>query len=477
MQTTLLIKLREIVGSKYVSDDLFVRWSYSMDSNIFDIINPTPPLIVVRPSTSEEISRILRLANETRTPVYARGGGTDGGGSRGEKISSSILIDMTRMNKVLEVDEISQTVTVQAGTTWGKLNKEVEEKGWKLGFKGPYSGYGSTVGGSVAVQSNGYGSPRYGVVAEDMTNLKVVLPNGEILETGSAVNPKAKKFYRYCIGPDLAGIFVGSGGCFGVIAEVTLRLYPRAIDSAFGAYGFRDYESCQKCYYRWLKTREAEHIAWFAKDGLDVNTPELAEEGYISLLTFVVEDQTHELVEARAKLLNEIAREEGGESLDAEKYAKDDWNYKFELLPRWAAKIGQWQWNCHMIPAGDTLKDLKTIMAFLNQHKEELKKHNITHSTVSIAHKNAGHVSTSLYYDQSSPEAVDLVKELSDKYAEITTTKSGGCNYWLGKFWYPYTIMRSPIYRKLLIKIKKAIDPNNIMNPGGLTLPCTLGEE
>ncbi|MDH5267508.1 MAG: FAD-binding oxidoreductase [Candidatus Bathyarchaeota archaeon] len=477
MNTTLPVKLREIVGSKYVSDDLFVRWSYSMDSNIFDIINPTPPLIVVRPGTSEEISRILRLANETRTPVYARGGGTDGGGSRGEKISSSILIDVTRMNKVLEVDEMSQTVTVQAGTTWGKLNKEVEEKGWKLGFKGPYSGYGSTVGGSIAVQSNGYGSPRYGVVAEDMTNLKVVLPNGEILETGSAVNPKAKKFYRYCIGPDLAGIFVGSGGCFGVIAEVTLRLYPRAIDSAFGAYGFRDYESCQKCYYRWLKTREAEHIAWFAKDGLDVNTPELAGEGYISLLTFVVEDQTHELVEARAKLLNEIAREEGGESLDAEKYAKDDWNYKFELLPRWAAKIGQWQWNCHMIPAGDTLKDLKTIMAFLDQHKEELKKHNITHSTVSIAHKNAGHVSTSLYYDQSNPEAVDLVKELSDKYAEITTTKSGGCNYWLGKFWYPYTIMRSPIYRKLLIKIKKAIDPNNIMNPGGLTLPCTLEEE
>ena len=115
-------------------------------------------------------------------------------------------------------------------------------------------------------------------------------------------------------------------------------------------------------------------------------------------------------------------------------------------------------------------------MAFLDQHEEALKKHKITHSTVSIAHKNAGHVSTSLYYDQSNPEAVDLVKKISDKYAEITITKNGGCNYWLGKIWYPYTIMRSPIYRKLLIKVKKAIDPNNIMNPGGLTLPCDLEE-
>ena len=477
MKKNLLAELKEIVGSKYVSDDMYTRWSYSMDSNIYDALEPTPPLIVARPSNVKEVSEILKLAHETGTPIYVRGGGTDGGGSRGERIPSSILVDITRMNSILKIDESSQTVTVEAGATWGKLNKEVEEKGWRLGYKGPYSGYGSTVGGSVAVQSNGYGSPRFGVVAEDLTNLKVVLPNGEILETGSAVNPSAKKFYRYCIGPDLAGIFVGSGGCFGVVAEVTLRLYPKAVSSAFGAYGFRDYESCQKTYYRWLKTREADHVAWFAEDGLEVNSPELRHDGYVSMLTFVVEDQTAELVRARAGLLDKIAEEENGESLDAEKYAKGDWDYKFELLPRWAAKIGQWQWNCHMIPAGDALMDLRSVLDFLSQHEREFKKHNVTHSTVSIAHKNAGHVSTSMYYDQSNPEAVQLVKKLCIQYAELTMTKNGGCNYWLGKIWYPFTIMRNPVYRKLLIQVKKAVDPNNIMNPGGLTLPCDLDEE
>jgi FAD/FMN-containing dehydrogenase len=471
---TVFEKLKEIVGPKYVSADPFIRWSYSMDSNIFDNVDPTPPAIVVRPGTVEEVSKILQTANETKTPVYVRGGGTDAGGSRGERIRDSILIDLTRLDKIVEIDEISQTVTVQAGATWGKLNKEVEERGWRLGFKGPYSGYAATIGGSIAVQSNGYGSPRYGVCAEDLTNLKVVLPNGEILVTGSVVNPSAKRFYRYCIGPDLAGIFIGSAGCFGVIVEVTLRLYPKAVGKAFGAYGFRDYKSCQKCYYRWLMTREAEHVAWFAEDGLEVNTPELLEQGYVSLLTFVVEDQTLELVEARRKLLDQIAREEGGEPLDAEKYAKDDWEYKFELLPKWAAKIGQWQWNCHMIPAGDTLEDLLDILNFLKQYANEFKKYRITHSTVSIAHKNAGHVSTSLYYDQSSPEAVKFVKYLCEKYAERTITKNGGCNYWLGKIWYPYTIMKNRTYRELLIRIKKAIDPNNIMNPGGLSLPVSF---
>ena len=475
--TELTAKLRKIVDTKYVSDDEYVRWSYSMDSNIFDVLDPTPPRVIVRPGSVDEISKILQLANKTKTPVYVRGGGTDGGGSRGQRIEDSILIDITRMNNVVKIDEISQTVTVEAGCTWGKLNKEVEEKGWRLGYKGPYSGYGSTIGGSVAVQSNGYGSPRFGVVAEDLTNLKVVLPDGEVLETGSAVNPSAKKFYRYCIGPDLAGIFVGSGGCFGAVVEVTLRLYAEAVSTSFGAYGFRDYNATQNCYYRWLKTREADHVAWFAEDGLKVNSPELAGGGYVSMMTFVVEDQTQELIDARAKLLHQIAKAEGGEALDADKYAKGDWDYKFELLPRWAAKIGQWQWNCHMIPAGDTLMDLKSVLNFLNQNEDEFKKHNVTHSTVSIAHKNAGHVSTSMYYDQSNPDAVKLVKNLCDKYAELSVGKNGGCNYWLGKIWYPYTIMRNPVYRDLLISVKRAIDPNNIMNPGGLTLPAEFKEE
>ncbi len=86
MNKNLSARLKEIVGSKYVSDDEYVRWSYSMDSNIFDVLDPTPPLVVVRPGNVDEISKILHLTNSTKTPVFARGGDTDGGGSRGEKI-------------------------------------------------------------------------------------------------------------------------------------------------------------------------------------------------------------------------------------------------------------------------------------------------------------------------------------------------------------------------------------------------------
>lgn len=71
--------------------------------------------------------------------------------------------------------------------------------------------------------------------------------------------------------------------------------------------------------------------------------------------------------------MDQIAREGGGEPLDVEKYAKADWKYKFELLPKWAAKVGQLQWNCYMIPAGDTLKDLLDILNFLKQYEMNSK--------------------------------------------------------------------------------------------------------
>jgi len=461
--------LREIVGSKFVSDDLFDRWSYSVDSLIYDSIEPTPPAIVVRPGSIEEIQQILRVANTTRTPVYVRGGGTQCSGTRGDRVTTSVLIDMTRMNNIVEIDEESITVTAQAGMTWGKLNAELEKAGWRLGYKGPYSGYGSTVGGSVAYQSNGLGSTRYGVVGEEVTNLKVVLPDGGILQTGTAVNPNSKNYYRYCIGPDVAGIFIGSLGAFGVIAEVTLRMYPKADYSAFGSHAFGDYESAHKCYYDWLKNMVAEDVAWYAEDGLEVMVPELAEKGYKSMLTYVVEDVSSELVNARKNLLDQIAVDNKG-ALQDPIYAKAGWIYKFELLPRWVAKIGTWQWTCHLSSAGGSLRDLLEVLKFIDSYREKCEKHNVYSATISIAHKTCGHVSTSVYYDQSNPESIKLAKEMAEGIVK-TAAECGGCNYKPGKLWYPYTIMKSPAYREVLAKLKKSLDPNNIMNPGALTLP------
>jgi len=174
-------------------------------------------------------------------------------------------------------------------------------------------------------------------------------------------------------------------------------------------------------------------------------------------------------------LLDRIAIENGGDPQDP-KYAKEGWDYKFELLPRWAAKIGAWQWCCHLSSAGGALMDLKEVLSYISSKKEECKKLKIYSATISIAHKNAGHVSTSIYYDQGNPNSVRLAKEMAEGVVAVAA-KCGGCNYKPGKLWYPYTILKNPVYRECLIRLKKSLDPNNIMNPGALTMPLNFNEE
>ncbi|MEM0488330.1 MAG: FAD-binding oxidoreductase [Candidatus Bathyarchaeia archaeon] len=469
MIQNLVQELAKIVGSDFVTDDYWVRRSYSMDSSMFELLDAKSPAIVVRPGSIEELQEIVRLANKTKTPIYVRGGGTACAGTRGTRMHESILIDTTRMDKIVEIDEESLTVTAEAGVTWGRLNAELEKRGWRLGVKGPYSGYAACVGGSVAYNAVAYASTRYGLIAEEVISLKVVLPNGDILVTGTATNPNAKRYYRYANGPDLTGLFIGSLGTLGIIAEVTLRMYPKADYSAYGAYTFKDYESAHACYYNWLKHWVAEDVAWYFEDGVSVMTPELYEQGYVSLLTYVVEDVTDDLVNARKKLLDSIALKYGGIPQSPE-YARQGWIYRYELLPRWAGKIGMWQWTCHLQSAGGTLRALKTILGYIKSRKEEMEKKNVYTATVSVAERNCGHISTSVYYDQGNPESVELAVGMAREIARIGM-ESGGATYKPGELWYPHTILKNPVYREALIRIKKALDPNNIMNPGALSLP------
>ncbi|MCR8455794.1 MAG: FAD-dependent oxidoreductase [Crenarchaeota archaeon] len=171
MIQNLVQELAKIVGSDFVTDDYWVRRSYSMDSSMFELLDAKSPAIVVRPGSIEELQEIVRLANKTKTPIYVRGGGTACAGTRGTRMHESILIDTTRMDKIVEIDEESLTVTAEAGVTWGRLNAELEKKGWRLGVKGPYSGYAACVGGSVAYNAVAYASTRYGLIAEEVISL------------------------------------------------------------------------------------------------------------------------------------------------------------------------------------------------------------------------------------------------------------------------------------------------------------------
>jgi len=136
---------------------------------------------------------------------------------------------MKRMNKIINLDQDNLIVTVEAGISWGKLNEYLCHFGLYTGCMGPGSGMTAAVGGSISHHSvGGGGCAKYGACTNQLVSLEVVLPTGDIIETGSQANKYSKSpFNRFGNGPDLAGLFCGDNGIFGVKTQVSLQIFPR----------------------------------------------------------------------------------------------------------------------------------------------------------------------------------------------------------------------------------------------------------
>lgn len=184
------------------------------------------PTHVAMPETMTEIQAILRIANTHNIPVYVRGGGTSHWDAYLAQ-EPGIMLDMNRMNRVLSIDERNLTVTVQPSCTWSKLDRTLREKGLTY-LCSEAGGPAMTVGGSVMKAGSGpHNTAKFGYHGdEDVITLQMVLPNGDVVETGSAAWPNAGKFKRQCLGPDLAGMFIGAEGILGICTELTLRIKP-----------------------------------------------------------------------------------------------------------------------------------------------------------------------------------------------------------------------------------------------------------
>jgi FAD/FMN-containing dehydrogenase len=215
--------LEGVVGDKRVTDKDFDLVPYSRDLSPAKAKRPTH---VIMPETSEEIQEILRIARRKEVPVYVRGGGTSHWDAYLPQ-EPGIMLDMSLMNKVVEISESDLTATVQPNCTWAKFDKELRERGLTY-LCSEAGGPAMTIGGSVMKAGGGpHSTAKFGFHGnQDVITLEMVLPNGDIVQTGSAAWPSAGKFERQCLGPDLAGMFIGAEGILGVCTELTLRIRP-----------------------------------------------------------------------------------------------------------------------------------------------------------------------------------------------------------------------------------------------------------
>lgn len=206
---------------------------------------PHWPGVVVRPVSTEQVSEVLKIASRHKTAVTAQGGrsGVVGGAVAP---TGAIALDLTGLNRVLDVDTISGTVSVEAGVFGPELESAVRDKGWTVGHF-PQSFDLATVGGWLACRGAGQYSNRYGKIEDIVRALTVVLANGEVVELGG-------RGPRQAVGPDLVQLFVGSEGTLGVITRATLVLHPLAPCEQRAAYGFSSFadglEACRRILQR-----------------------------------------------------------------------------------------------------------------------------------------------------------------------------------------------------------------------------------
>ena len=451
--------LQDIVGKENVSDDDFERVCYSRGANA-DI--PREPLIIVRPRNKEHISEIVKTANRLKVPVLSWGGATNvvGAFSRG-----CIVVDLTGLDKKIDIDEESLTVTATANVTWTHLLYELNKKGWTTG-PSCHAGTSATLGGAVALCCNGPFSARYGVIGDQIVGVEAVLPNGEIVRTGSGAYPNAGDFIRYAWGSDLTGLFLGSHGIFGIVTEVALKIDTLPEFTKNFAFDFTDAEKLSRAIYD-IQKRRMRAVEWLMYVLLG-NIP--IDEDARFLLGVTLSGDKGE-VDYASKVIDEICSKDGISEGLANMLLEE--KVTGRLLFSSTRRIGNY---LMVMPLCSCIPPLR-IPALLRAYGEIVEELQLDqYGVIPSFNGHACHTnvvaSPVLYYNQSDNKSHVKALEAAPKITEKLAQEAGFAPHYLGRTKNsPETMWKLGVYYELLKSIKKALDPNNIMNPGQLFLP------
>ena len=213
--------LVHVLGVEYVSRSIEELYLYSRD------LGAEPPRrvdYVAMPQTVEEVQKILLLANESKTPITPAGAGLSVSGLA-LPVNGGIILDMKRMDRIIEVNEPNRYAVVEAGVTQGALKSYLEKHYPHLEHSTPESPPMATIVGNAVIHGHGHLSPVRGANSRMINGLEVVLPTGEICRLGSCAVSDSW-FTRECL-PDLVGLFMGWYGTTGIITKISIQLFPK----------------------------------------------------------------------------------------------------------------------------------------------------------------------------------------------------------------------------------------------------------
>ncbi|KKB09298.1 FAD-binding oxidoreductase [Devosia chinhatensis] len=481
------------------------------------------PIAVLHPTSEDDVVRIIREAKDLNIGVYTRGGGLSYSAGYLPARPNCALIDLSALDKIIEINAQDRYVTVEAGVTWAALRDALRPLGLTTPFWGTFSGLHATVGGAVSQGAKFFGSASRGSSAESVLALRVVIGTGELIQTGSAGGDNTSPFFRN-YGPDLTGIFLGDCGAFGIKTQITLQLIPAAKGEAFVSFSFDDPAAQMRAMAQIgaeLLASECLGMDPFSaqsrmqSDGLvaDLKTVGQIIKGASSLtsglrdatlialhgrrfakkvgylMNAVVEGGDQHEADRKARRVCAIARDAGGREIPAS-------------IPRVMRALPFPPMSGLLTPSGKRMAWLHTVVpnslgaecftrteAVFERDAEALKAAGISHGYLLSTHGPSGVGVETLIRWSDAPLPIHLdfmseaqraaLKRRADNPASRETLKAltqsilgewralGGVHMQIGRK-YPYMETRQPAVRALLDQLKAQFDPSDIMSPGNL---------
>src|SRR6058998_2724831 len=413
------------------------------------------PDVVVFPHSNDEVAAIVRLCHLARVPVIAFGVGTSLEGHVAA-LYGGVCMDLSQMNGVLEVNAQDLDCRVQAGVTREQLNAEL--KGTGLFF--PIDpGADATIGGMAATRASGTNAVRYGTMRENVLSLKVVLPDGRIIQTSR----RAKKS---AAGYDLTRLFVGSEGTLGIITEVTLRLYPVQDSMSAAVCAFPTIDGATRTVIQTLQmgvpVARSELLCATTMAALNRHNKLSYRESPTLFLEF---HGTQASVVEQAEQVQEVARDNGG--LD----------FQWATRPEERSKIWEARHNayfaCLQLKPGsravstDVCVPISRLAECITETAKEIERASMPIPL--FGHVGDGNFHLVILVDPGSRAEMDEAKALNARLVKRALAMEGTCTgehgIGMGKQGSLQAELGEDVIG-LMRDIKKVFDPHNLMNPG-----------
>ena len=451
MNEVLQNELKKILNGRF-SQSESTRANYARGEDTYD---PVLSKAVVFPETNEEVSKILKLCNEHKIPVVPFGTGTS---LEGNVVGNEngITISLEKMNKVLSVNAEDFDCRVQACVTKEQLNEYLREDGVFFPID---PGANAAIGGMASTSASGTMAVKYGTMKTVISGLTVVLPNGDIINTGGRTK-------KTSAGYNLTNLFIGSEGTLGIITEVHLRLSPIPESIMSAVCHFPTLEDAVQTAQQVIQYGiPIARIEMLNKDqmGISINYSKLKDIEAVPTLFFEFhgsESSNNENI----KIVEEISKDNKGSSF---KWAKDLeernklWRARWDVYYSVKALI-----NNGRVYSTDVCVPISKITECVNFAEEQAKKFGVR--APMVGHLGDGNFHVVLPFDPAKKEMYKQIRAFNDslikKALELNGTITG--EHGVGLHKKEYLLEEHPDNIPVMKSIKRTIDPNNIMNPG-----------